>query len=336
MWRWQGLVIVFPGHNPGPGGWPLLTGLDAATGQVRWTQPVAGNVHWSYPTADGGLAMLCGDDTLEVVDLSSGRVRWTRPAGYPATSSIAGLPMAVVGGAVLFAVNGHLTSYDDRTGQIRWTDALRPIQLAYSLGTLNVQAAAEMVYLTGAVQQRDNEQPAPVLLGISAADGHATWQFQASPTETLGACAPGLISVTSSSGGTWLDELDPATGRVRWQVASACQAIVTPAGIVTAPVTDGKDQISMHDTLTGQTRWTTSLAGLNAGWQQQGQALPVFPAGPLLIVPAAVLAGPELLTAFRISDGDRAWQVTIPGGPSVLSAAGRAGLAGSSVRVSPG
>jgi hypothetical protein len=73
----------------------------------------------------------------------------------------------------------------------------------------------------------------------------------------------------------------------------------------------------VHDTLTGQTRWTARLAGPNLGWQLQAPALPVFPAGPLLIVPAAGLpaadlAGPELLTALRLSDGHRAWQVTTP------------------------
>jgi hypothetical protein len=31
----------------------------------------------------------------------------------------------VGGGAVLFAANSQLTSYDDQTGQVRWTEALR-------------------------------------------------------------------------------------------------------------------------------------------------------------------------------------------------------------------
>jgi hypothetical protein len=41
-------------------------------------------------------------------------------------------------------------------------------------------------------------------------------------------------------------------------------------------------------------------------------AVPVFPAGPLLVVPAAGPDGSGLLAAFRMSDGHRAWQVTIP------------------------
>lgn len=39
---------------------------------------------------------------------------------------------------------------------------------------------------------------------------------------------------------------------MRWQVASAYHATATPARIVTGPGLDSTDQISLHDTLTGQ------------------------------------------------------------------------------------
>jgi outer membrane protein assembly factor BamB len=309
MWQWQSLVIVLT--NP-PGGWSQLTGLDADTGQAQWTQYIDGYVAGSYPTADGGLAIIRLDDTLEVVDLSSGRVRWTRPAGYPPNSDQdSPPPMAVGDGAVLFDVNGQLTSYDDRTGRIRWTEAPMPLQLASDAGIApGLQASAGLVYATG--MQQSGVPWTQVLLGISVADGRVKWRIVASSQETVSAYAPGLMSVTSSSGGAWQDEFDPATGRVRWQAASAYQATATPAGTVTAPGTDSTDQISVHDTLTGQTRWTATLAGLNLGWQLQAPALPVFPDGPVLIVPAASPHGPGLLTAFRMSDGHRAWQLTIP------------------------
>jgi outer membrane protein assembly factor BamB len=169
------------------------------------------------------------------------------------------------------------------------------------------------VYLTGEVEQGAVGQWAQMLLGISAADGRVQWRFAHSPAGSLDLYAPGLMSVTTSAySGTSQDELDPATGRVRWKVVSPYQAVATPAGIVTA---SGPDQISVRDTLTGQTRWT---ARLNGGWLPlvgPGQAytvLPVFPAGPLLVVPAAGPDGSNLLAAFRMSDGHRTWQVTIP------------------------
>jgi outer membrane protein assembly factor BamB len=309
MWRWQNLVVVLTG--------PVLIGLDASTGQARWRLPAGGSVEGSSPTADGGLVMvmwsnLRGDGALEVVDLSSGRVRWAVPVGSDEVP-----PVAVGGGAVLFAANSQLTSYDDRTGQVRWTEALSALP---GVGDVVWQASAGLVYLTGA-QQLAGGQGAQVLLGISAADGRVRWRVvrrfaYSPPPGSLDPYAPGLISVTTSSysGGTSQDELDPATGRVRWQAVSPDLAIATPAGLVTAP---GPDQITMRDTLTGQARWTARLTG---GWLPLvtdpgtvSRAMPVFPAGPLLVVPAAGPAGSDLLAAFRMSDGHRAWQVTIPG-----------------------
>jgi outer membrane protein assembly factor BamB len=312
IWRWRNLVIVLT--DPGSAGLSLtlLTGLDASTGHARWTLSIAADVQASYPIADGGLAILRSDDTLEVVDLSTGRVRWTRPAGYPPDSGQVYPPtMAAADGAVLFVVNGELTSYDDRTGQIRWTDTLQAILMGAAVGELGLVASAGLVYLTGA-QLLPGWHPAPLLLGISAADGRVKWRLAASPRETLWVYAAGLMYFTSSSGGVWQEELDPATGRVRWRTASAYDAIATPAGVVTAPGPGSTDQISLHDPATGQTRWIASLAGLNGGWQQQPPVLPDFPAGPLLVVPAAGPHGSDLLAAFRMSDGHRAWQVTIP------------------------
>jgi outer membrane protein assembly factor BamB len=296
MWRWQGLAVVLTGTR-GVSGTPLLTGLDAGTGQTRWTSPVDGGALGFYPTADGGLAVVRGDGVPEVVNLSSGRVRWTGPAGQVAGT--VDQAMAVAGGALLVAVNGRVTSYDDRTGQVRWADTLMPARLAASMAEPGLQASAGLAYLTG--------WPGAQALGISAADGRVEWRFAPVAAQSLNAYAPGLVSVQLNSGGTWQDELDPVTGRVRWQVASSRDATVTPAGIVTGPVgddPDGANPISLRDTLTGQTRWISALNG--------SPALPPFPDGLLLIVPVADQDGSDLLAALRLSDGHRAWQVTIP------------------------
>jgi outer membrane protein assembly factor BamB len=312
MWRWQNLVVVLT--QPGGDGLPLpvLTGLDASTGQPRWTLRIGWDVEGLAPTADGGLAIAVarGNGVLEVVDLSSGRVRWTRPVGSTGDAP----PMAVGGGAVVFAANSQLTSYDDRTGQVRWTEALAgpPDEVVW-------QASAGLVYLTGSASLGAG-QGAQALFGISAADGRVQWQIvfrfaHTAPPASLDPYAPGLMSVTTSSysGGTSQDELDPATGRVRWHVVSPYPAIATPAGVMfIAPRPDGTDQISVRDTLTGQTRWTAEYEAPQVVFPQGPQVPPVFPAGPLLVVPAADPDGSDLLAAFRMSDGHRAWQVTIP------------------------
>jgi outer membrane protein assembly factor BamB len=310
MWRWQDLVVVLTGPGRTGLSLPVLTGLDASTGRPRWTLPLGADEGGLSPTADGGLAITVfrGNGVLEVVDLSSGRVRWA----LPVASTWA--PVAA-GGAVLFSANSQLTSYDDRTGQVRWTEALRPWT---ELDPGSTQASG-LVYLTGEVLQGVQGAAghwAQVLLGISAAAGRVQWRIVASPPGSLDPYAPGLMSVTVSAypGGTSQEALDPATGRVRWKVVSLYKAIATPAGIVTAP---GPDQVSMRDTLTGQTRWTARLAG---GWLPlvtspwQGSPGPsAFPVGPLLVVPAAAPGGSAVLAAFRMSDGHRAWQVTLPG-----------------------
>jgi len=318
MWRWQNLIIVLT-SAPRPGLPPaVLTGLDASTGQPRWRLPIGGSVEGSSPTADGGLAISIwsnlGDGALDVVDLSSGQVRWTVPI-----HSDADPPVAVGDGAVLYAANSQLTSYDDRTGQVRWTETLSA--LPGGADEVVWQAAAGLLYLTGSVEQAGG-QAVQVLLGISAADGRKRWRVVLrftgirAPPESLDPYAPGLMSFTTSyySGGTSQDELDPATGRIRWKVVSPYPAIATPTGIVTAP---GPYHITMRDTLTGQTRWNARLTRgwlpLVAGPWPTSWALPVFPAGSLLVVRTASQDGPDLLAAFRMSDGHRTWQITIPG-----------------------
>jgi outer membrane protein assembly factor BamB len=63
---------------------------------------------------------------LTGLDASTGRVRWTRRVDSDE------VPPVAEDGAVLFASgadgdsNGSLNSYDDRTGQVRWTEALKP------------------------------------------------------------------------------------------------------------------------------------------------------------------------------------------------------------------
>jgi len=131
---------------------------------MRWTLSVPGGIAELDTTADGGLAMFGTDGLLQVVGLSSGRPRWGRPAGFPSLPAAAGMQsaMAVTTGMVILGMNGHLTGYDDRTGRVRWTEALRPAQLATGVGELGLLASASLVYLTG-VQQRTVEQWTPAV-----------------------------------------------------------------------------------------------------------------------------------------------------------------------------
>ena len=341
MWRWRHLVAVLTAGSGQQHS--VLTGLEASTGRTRWTLPMDGGAF--SQTADGGLVMTVDRDgvsELEVVDLSSGRVRWTRPVDSDTVPPVP--PVAVRGGAVLFVggadgdPDGSLTSYDDRTGQVRWTEALKPA--SYTQPPLQVSAG--LVYLAADLPAGGQTagQPAQsewVLLGISATDGRVRWRYN--PPGSLDVYASGLMSVITSAypAGRSLDELDPAAGRVRWHVVSPDQAMATtPAGIVvTAPGPEsgpaaGTYQIGVRHTLTGRIRWTVELneplAAEPGQTYEAPPALPVFQAGRLLVAPTASPDDTELLAALRISNGHRAWQVTLPGPVEAPLSSARGGM----------
>jgi len=75
MWRWGDLVVVLTDQVSTHS---RLTGLDAATGRVRWSLRLSsrGLLGDQAPTADGGLAVITTAGVLQVVNLSDGRVRW--------------------------------------------------------------------------------------------------------------------------------------------------------------------------------------------------------------------------------------------------------------------
>ena len=311
MWRWQNLVVEltqagFTGLPPA-----RLAGLDASTGRTRWTVPISnGTVDAFSPTADGGLAIRTGVGLLEVVDLATGRIRWSRPGGPDGLAADSAIVAA--GGALLVSVDGRLSGYDDRTGQLRWTDSLPNVRL--EPGSVRLQASDGLVYATQA-QANTTGQPAQVLLAIDVANGRVKWRFVPRAPELLDAYAPGLMSVTDSVG-IGQDAFNPATGRVRWRVASVYHAVATPTGVVIGPDTvaepdsNGSEtfgRITLRDTLTGRTRWTVGEPPPG-----DGPTLLAFPAGPLLIVPVDA-EGTAELAAFRMSDGHRVWQITTTG-----------------------
>jgi outer membrane protein assembly factor BamB len=261
VFQWHGLVVVYATGSR----LASLTGLDAVTGQIRWTRQAAEAVPGDVAaTADGGLAMV----PLEVVNLSDGRVRWTRPVGVAA--------MAVTGASVLAAGNGRLTSYDDQTGKVRWTEALTPIQLAASPGEPGLEAGAGLAYLTGVQQPAATGPGTPVLLGINAVNGQLKWRFTHTPAVSVKTLGPGLVSVDSGNGITWLDDLSPATGRLRWQ----------------RTITGSTGQTFFAD---GQLIAVTSTASTSTGSSERPWAVP-----------------PGLLTAIRSANGHRAWHVRLP------------------------
>jgi outer membrane protein assembly factor BamB len=126
MWRWGGLVAVLTDQVSAHA---AITGLDAATGAVRWIRPLPGSglLGGQAVTGDGGLAMIRADGVLQVISLADGRVRWARPL---ATGAAGPQPVLQLAGQVVVQTDGGagraapLLAYDLATGRPAWRTGL--------------------------------------------------------------------------------------------------------------------------------------------------------------------------------------------------------------------
>jgi outer membrane protein assembly factor BamB len=292
IWRWQGLVAVLTDQVSNHA---RLTGLDAATGAVRWTRalPGPGLLGNLAPTADGGLAMIRPDGVLQVVSLADGAVRWSRkPGASPALAASSGL--------VIFGVSGRLTGYDDRTGAPRWTIRGLPADPI-------VQAVNGLVLVTSNLQGGG----APTALtAVVPGAGRVAWRFDPREAVTVLAAGPsGLAVATYYQYRLYL--LDPRTGRPRWRADTA----VTQDAIPLLTSTDvigqegfGPVKIVDRRAADGRIRWQHTISPSEAGGQ------PVVRAGQLAVVQTdpARSGQPSSLLAYRLADGGRAWQAGLP------------------------
>jgi outer membrane protein assembly factor BamB len=261
LFQWQGLAIVYATGSSTAS----LTGLDAATGQVRWTRPIDIPADVAV-TADGGLAMMfpsAAGDMLQVLNASDGSFRWSAMADLPPdqTQSTA---MAASGTTVLLAGDGHLTSYDDQTGEVRWTDALTSIQPPDSPGGLWLAADAGRVYLAGLRQPAAGGQGTAVVLGINPVNGRVEWRFTSAPATTIGLLGPGLVSAETGEGVTWLADLSPATGRLRWRLVttfSTGQTFFAGGQLIALPSTSdsGRGLLTAIRSADGHRAWQVTL-----------------------------------------------------------------------------
>ena len=311
MWRWQGLVVVLSG--PAGLGPPVkgatwggqLTGLDAATGVVRWTLPVSGigPQTAAVATADGGLAVAGMLGQLLMVDMADGTVRWSRAITDPTG-------LAAAAGLVLYGSGDRLTAYDDRTGVPRWSVASTDMDLP------QMQLAAGLLLVSSAFGGT------PVTAYIPAT-GRVAWTFQtpgaqAGDTGSWAAVAAGTagvaVAVTNLPGPGGLYLLDPATGRVRWQANTLVgpAPLLTAAGVLDIEGTsaNGLEAIVDRDAADGQIRWQDKLSQQSSdAWQ----GMELVQAGRLALVKGDPPPGqPVTLSALRLDDGSLAWQATLP------------------------
>jgi outer membrane protein assembly factor BamB len=297
MWQWQDLVIVLTDQVSDHA---RLTGLDAATGAVRWTLRLPGGGLYGNltATADGGLAMVRADGTLEVVSLADGAVRWTRRTG---TSQA----LAAAGSEVFFGVNGRLTAYDARTGRPAWTASGLPGQPVMQLG-------GGLLLVTSAVQGGTAQAGSALgeVTAVTPAGGRIAWRFNPGPTVNVLA---GLVVATYNPDRLYL--LDPATGRPRWQAAAAAVFGEVPLftadgviGVEGGVAGFGAVRLNDRDVSSGRIRWQDVLADPPVGSGQVAQA------GQLVVVQGMPVQGDRVseLSAYRLDGGGLAWRVSLP------------------------
>jgi outer membrane protein assembly factor BamB len=296
MWRWGGLVAVLTDQVSAHA---AITGLDAATGAVRWVRPLPGSglLGGQAVTGDGGLAMLRADGVLQVVSLADGRVRWARSVGrWPW--------LAAADGVVLFGMGGRLTGYDARTGQVRWTRAGLP-------GRTQVQVFAGRALVTSNGSGQDTST---ALVAVDPVSGRSEWRFDPGNAVTALASGPAGLAVASYVPARRLYLLDPRTGRPRWRAATAVALdtvpLVTAAGMVAVEggvVGYPAVRLVSRDAATGRQQWArplaTSAVGPQPVLQVAGQVIVQGGAGPHRVAP---------LLAYDLATGRPAWRAGLP------------------------
>ncbi|HXL91872.1 MAG TPA: PQQ-binding-like beta-propeller repeat protein [Streptosporangiaceae bacterium] len=337
MWQWQDLVVVLTDQVSDHA---RLTGLDAATGAVRWTLrlPGGGLDGNLVATGDGGLAMVRADGTLEVVNLATGAVRWTRRTG---TSQA----LAAAGGAVYFGVDGRLTAYDSQTGRQVWTTSGLPAQPA-------AQLAGGLLLVTSTVQGGTAQAGSALgaVTAVTPATGRIAWRFDPGPTVSVLAADPVVGVAVATYNPDRLYLLDPATGRPRWQAATAVGfgtvPLFTADGVIDVEggiAGFGAVRVVDRDVANGRIRWQDALADPPVG---NGQ---VVQAGQAVVVQGIPVHGDQdsVLFAYRLGSsgagagvssggagggsaggGGLAWRISLPAIAAVTPVAVLAGRPG--------
>jgi outer membrane protein assembly factor BamB len=310
MWRWGGLVAVLTDQVSNHS---RLTGLDAATGAVRWSLrlPARGLLGDQAATADGGLAMAVIGGILQVVNLADGHLRWQRH--IPASPAL-----TAAGGLVIYGLNGRLTGYDDLTGRPHWTASGLP-------QSPTIQLTAGLALVTS------NEQGPGISTALTAvipATGRIAWRFNpGTPVTVLSSGPVGLTLAIYDPRRLYL--VDPRTGRLRWQASTAVGLDTVPLVTRTAVVAvEGIQTVRLvtRNGADGRVIWQDPLTEPPVG-------APVAQVGPLAVLqgePRHSGASAPLL-AYQMASGRLAWRadmptfvqtppVLVPGGILVLSA----------------
>jgi outer membrane protein assembly factor BamB len=290
MWPAAGLLTVLADQT---GPHPVLAGLDTATGQVRWSEPMPGVLGTPLPTTGNGLVLANTGHSLQTVNLSDGRQRWsvpsaTDPAGFGAVS-----------GLVLGTTGGTLTAYDEHTGRKRWRLAGLPAQ-----ASMRVDSGLALVGAAGY-----GAGIPTALTAVDPATGKVRWRFDQGSMATVLAAGPQGIAVATSSPQGALYLLDPVSGQARWHANTAVLPDVTPALLPQDVISvEAGVNVRLVDRAAGNgsVRWQVNLGTRPAGKQ------PVLTIGSHAVVQTEGPASTAPLLAYDLRSGAATWTAPMP------------------------
>ncbi len=211
------------------GGKEKIYGVEAATGQVRWTQPAgAGSFFQSRVATDGDSFYLGGwDNTLYSLDVLTGVPRWTTKMGKDFYSAPAIASPALGNGRLYICSNdGALHAVSLRTGHDDWT--VHAPAKGDVFGYASPIFADGVVYLGGLGPNGD-------VYALNAATGSIKWRHATGQTMYDGAprLAPDGKSLAIMALRGHVSVLDTANGARLWSYE------LGPGNIFSTPEYDG-------------------------------------------------------------------------------------------------
>jgi tripartite motif-containing protein 71 len=260
----------------------VLSALDRATGEERWTFDTQSQVGGG-PTVHQGIVVLVDvDGRLYGVDAQTGEQRWVDEGSFN------GAPVAQDGLILTGGFDGYLRAIDIATGQERWS------YLIEAGGEAKNPAVGDGIVYSGSIAN-----------GFTAVDlqtGALIWNAETDGIETgTAVVANGVAYIGSAPGAPqgFLNAYDAATGVLLW---SSDEPIFSPAvkdGAGFAGSADGP--VTAIDLATGEVLWQVTVGGV---------ARPASVAGDVVYMNSD---GDQAIYAFDTATGDQLWKFSVDG-----------------------
>ena len=230
----------------------IVTALDAATGQPRWSRPISSTqgAFPGSPTAAGAVVYAVPNE-LVALEATTGSVRWTRPdVGCFLCSPAVGSGSLFIGGGP--AVGRRLLALNPATGAARWS--FQPQGRSNFSWSASPAVSGGRVFQAAFVQRGGTKTYS--LYAFSASSGKRLWKDSVGSSEFLTSSSPAVAygRIYYVSPGNRIYALRATDGKRLWSkaIAASASSPVVAGGVVYfgAGLT-----VYALDSRTGKTLW---------------------------------------------------------------------------------